>query len=577
MLASTPIHQAALQWAYAPFKEESGLERIVAYGDRSGKCPTYVNRTPPCSGACPAGEDIRGYHNIIRGVWKAPDPWEAAFRRLTRTNPFPAVMGRVCPAPCQGACNRQYRDETIGINAVEHAIGEYAIEKGLTFTAPTTASGKRVAVVGSGPGGLSCAYHLRLKGHAVTLFERDPELGGMMRYGIMGYRVSRQALDAEIKRIIDLGVEVRTNTRLGQDISLPRLQADYDAVFLAVGAQKGRDIPIPGANGAGVTNAIEMLRTFELDPSRLQVGKHVVVIGDGDVAMDIARLALRLGSQTTLLSGVAREEMKCSHYEFEEASSEGTQFEYCVGAVEVLRDAQGQMTGVRCVRMARKAKGEEGWDHPVPFFRYRPEPGTEFEIAADMLVAAIGQTTDMTGLEQATGGNAFFQVDHAMQVKGMTNVFAGGDAVRIHLLTTAVGHGRKAAEAIDALLNGQPIPLPQRADIVRYDKLKWDYFLPGDQKKRAFRHVKQVEGDWGETLMPLNREVAAAESSRCMSCGMCFECNQCMLFCPQDAILRFKDSPEGEVMFTEYDRCVGCHICAEVCPTGYIDMGMGLG
>ncbi|MEO5339881.1 MAG: NAD(P)-binding protein [Magnetococcus sp. MYC-9] len=575
MLDSNPIHQSAVTWEYAPYSEETGLDRIVAYGDRSGKCPTYVHRTPPCSDGCPAGEDIRGYHNIIRGVWKAPDPWEAAFRRLTRTNPFPAVMGRVCPAPCQGACNRQFRDETIGINAVEHAIGEYAIEKGLAFTAPTIVSGKRVAIVGSGPGGLSCAYHLRLKGHAVTLIERDPGLGGMMRYGIMGYRVSRAVLDAEIKRIIDLGVEVRANTRLGQDVTLEQLQSEFDAVFLAVGAQKGRGIPIPGANGPGVTNAIEMLRAHELDNGQLQVGKHVVVIGDGDVAMDAARLALRLGSRTTLLSGVSREEMKCSHYEFEEAAGEGTQVEFCVGAVEVLRDAQGQMTGLKCVRMARKVKGEEGWNHPVPFFRYRPEPGTEFEIEADMLVAAIGQTTDMSGLEKATGDNPFFRVDHNFQVQGLPGVFAGGDAVQIHLLTTAVGHGRKAADSIDLLLRGLPLPQPQRADVVRYEKLKWDYFLPGSQKKRVFRHVKQPQGDWGETLVALSREDAAGESGRCMSCGMCFECNQCMLFCPQDAILRFRDSPEGEVMFTEYDRCVGCHICAEVCPTGYIDMGMG--
>lgn len=577
MSESNPMHQSAVNWEYAPFSNETGLDRIVAYGDQSGKCPTYVDRTPPCSDGCPAGEDIRGYHNIIRGTWKAEDPWEAAFRRLTLTNPFPAVMGRVCPAPCQKACNRQYRDETIGINAVEHAIGEYAIEKNLAFPVPQTSSGKRVAIVGSGPGGLSCAYHLRLKGHEVTLIERDPNLGGMMRYGIMNYRVSRAALDAEIKRIIDMGVEVRTNTTLGKEVTLERLQADYDAVFLAVGAQKGRGIPVPGADGPMVTNAIQFLRAFELDRDSVIIGKHVVVVGDGDVAMDAARLALRLGSQATLLSGVAREEMKCSHFEFEEATAEGTQVKYLTGTVEILRDAQGVMTGVKCIRMVRKVKGEEGWNHPVPFFRYRSEPGSEFVIKADMLVAAIGQTTDMSGLEKAVGDTPFFQVDQNYQIKGMPGVFGGGDAVRIELLTTAIGQGRKAAESIDKLLNDQPLPRPQRADVVKYDKLKSDFFTIAEQKKRNFRHVKQVKEDWDETLEALSRDIAAKESARCMSCGMCFECNQCMLYCPQDAITRFRGNPEGEVMFTYYEKCVGCHICAEVCPTGFIDMGMGRG
>ncbi|MBF0623011.1 MAG: FAD-dependent oxidoreductase, partial [Magnetococcales bacterium] len=311
-IPSNRYHKEATEWEYLPFSREEDEERHVAYGEASTKCPTYNERTPPCTNACPAGEDIRGYNNILRGIWPADDPWEAAWRRLTTKNPFPAIMGRVCPAPCQSKCNRQFRDETIGINAIEHALGQYAIEKGFGFEKPTTKTDKKIAVVGGGPGGLSNAYQLALRGHNVTIFEREAKLGGMMRYGIMGYRIDRDVMDAEIKRITDLGMEIKTNTNIGTDVTLDQLSKDYDAVFLAVGAQNGRDIPIPGGEGAGCTNAIEFLRGFEHaggpgSDYASKIGKHVLVIGDGDVAMDVARLALRLGSKATLLSGVARE------------------------------------------------------------------------------------------------------------------------------------------------------------------------------------------------------------------------------------------------------------------------------
>lgn len=572
---TNPIFESARTWTFNPYVIEQGLDRIVAYGDRSGKCPTYVERVPPCSNACPAGEDIRGYHNLIRGIWKdGPDPWEAAFRRLTRTNPFPAVMGRVCPAPCQTGCNRQFRDETIHINAVEQAIGEYGIEKNLAFVKPQTRTGKRVAVVGSGPGGFSCAYQLALRGHDVVMYEASDKPGGMMRYGIMGYRVSREVLEAECQRILDLGVELRCGVRIGVDIPLEQLSREYDAVFLAVGAQKGRNLPIPGADCPSVTNAIDLLHRFEKEGVAMPIGRHVAVIGDGDVAMDVARLALRLGAKATLISGVPREEMKCSGYEFDEAVAEGTQMVYQTGTVEVLRDGEA-VKGLKCIRMVKKSKGEEGWDHPIPFFRFKPEAGTEFVLDVDQVVASIGQTTDMTGLEKSTGGTPWLKVDHNQKIEGMSNVFGGGDAVTITLLTTAIGHGRKAAESIDLLLQGLPLPAkPMRRDVIRYEKLKSDYFVQTPQLKRRIDHPEIVQGSWREVLVALTREQAAAESARCMSCGLCFECNQCMLFCPQHAITRYSGNPEGEVMFTKYEHCVGCHICAEICPTGYIDMGM---
>ena len=235
-----PILKAALEYEFPPYSEETGWDKVVAQNsDHSHLCPNYVTRVPPCQASCPAGEDIRGYHNLIRGVEKSDNAWEAAWRRITDKNPFPAMMGRLCPAPCQDGCNRQFVDETIGINAVEHALGDWAVEQGLTFEKPTVSTGKKVAVVGGGVAGLSCAYQLRRRGHDVVIFEGREKLGGMARYGIMGYRMPRTELDAEIQRILDLGIEVRTNTKLGKDITLDQLRKDYDAVFVGVGAQNG--------------------------------------------------------------------------------------------------------------------------------------------------------------------------------------------------------------------------------------------------------------------------------------------------------------------------------------------------
>ncbi len=572
-----PILQAALEYEFPPYSRETGWEKTVSQGDHGPLCPTYVKRTPPCQASCPAGEDIRGYHNILRGVEKFENKWEAAWRRITERNPFPAMMGRLCPAPCQDGCNRQYVDETIGINAVEHAIGEYGIKHGLKFEKPTVSTGKRIAVVGGGPAGLSCAYQLRRKGHDVTVIEAEEKLGGMARYGIANYRISREVLDAEIDRIVEMGIEVRTNTRVGRDVSLDELRAEYDAVFLAVGAWKGRDLPIPGTDAPNVMNALEFLIPFNKG-EKVEVPDKVVCIGDGDVAMDVVRLALRLGAKdVTLLSAVNREDMNCSDYEFEDAVAEGTKVQYAIGSKEVIKDENGRAVGLKCVRMQPKEKGEEGWNSPVPFLRYKPVEGSEFEIEADLIVAAIGQMLDLSGLEAVGGDAPWVKINRNCQVEGMEDVFAGGDILSLTLLTTAIGQGRKAAERIDDYVNGRPFPKPDYEDVIRFEKLKSDYFEIKPQKKRSHSRPAQVAGNFDEILDALSEEETIEESSRCMSCGLCFECDQCMIYCPQETITKFKNNPIGHVMFTVYKGCVGCTICSQVCPTGYIDMGMGEG
>ena len=571
---SNPMLDSALGYRYAPYRDEPGVKRVVAFGDHSHRCPTYVTRVPPCTRDCPAGEDIRGYHNLLTGVEKSASAWEAAWRRIVDRNPFPAVMGRVCPHPCESGCNRARLDEAVGINAVEHAIGDFGIEKKLALDRPAPATGKRVAVVGGGPAGLSAAYQLARRGHEVTLFDEKEKLGGMMRYGIMGYRVHRSVLDAEIQRILDLGVKTRPGVLLGRDVTLAGLERDYDAVFVGVGAQQGTGLPVPGfADSPDATNAIRFLADFEANGNAMRLGKNVAVVGDGDVSMDVARLALRLGVRATLLSAVARQEMACRRFEFDDAAREGATLRERVGVVGVVAE-QGRVRAARCVQMQKKAKGEGGYDSPVPFLRYKPVAGSEFEVPCDMIVAAIGQRTDMAGLE-ALGSGPFLQVDEHFRVKGREKVFGGGDALRIDLIATAVGHGRKAAECMHLFLSGQP-PAPARfQDVIPFEKLHPYYYPHSAQQQRSHLEFTDVAGNFEEPLKSLPQEAALAESKRCMSCGLCFECRQCVMYCPQEAISYFKSNGIGQAVYTDYTKCVGCTICADACPCGYIQMGMG--
>ena len=576
-LDSNPILDFANEYEFPEYSDHEGINKVVAFGDESHKCPIYIKKVPPCTAGCPAGEDIRGFHNLLTGDEKSDNKWDAAWYRIVDSNPFPAIMGRICPHPCESTCNRQHREESIGINAVEQAIGEHGIEAGLKLPQAGPDTGMRVAVIGAGPAGLSVAYQLRRKGHGVTIYDFNDKPGGMMLYGIMGYRVDRKVLDAEVGKIIDLGVETKMGIRVGTDISLEQLEKDYDAVFIGVGAQIGRSLPIEGfSKRPETTNAIDFLRNYELQGDDFKIGKKVVVIGDGNVAMDVARLARRMGSESTIISAVPREEMNCYPDEFDDAIEEGAKIEYLVGTLEVLESKNG-VQGVKCAKMVKKEKGEEGWDAKIPFMRYKAT-GDVFEIESDMIVASIGQTTDMNGFENTINENdSLLKLDKYFRVKGKENVFGGGDALKIDLITTAVGHGRKAADSIDAFLQGKNMPEAPYREVINVKKQDLNYFFHSNQTRRRHQVAENIVGNHNEVLEALTKEQAIEESKRCMSCGLCFDCKQCSSFCPQEAISRYKDNPIGEVMYTHYTKCVGCHLCALVCPTGYIQMGMGEG
>ena len=623
------------------------LEEKIFQADHSYKCPTYVHKTPPCQGSCPSGHEIRGWLAIARGMDKPPVEgmaWqEYAFQRMATANPFPATMGRVCPAPCEAGCNRNEVDDYVGINGVEQYVGDWANENGVKLPAPNKDTGRSIAVIGGGPAGLSAAYFLRLDGHAVTIFEAHEELGGMMRYGIPGYRTPRDMLDAEIGRIIDLGIEVRTGTRVGEDVTVEELEEKYDAIFWALGAQKGRDLPIPGWEGTdNCINGIEFLDAFN-QGYVLGTAEKVVVVGGGDTSIDVASVARRLGHIThavppehpdgtsisftghDVASSITRdgmkavltslfpvEEMTAAEREREDAKREGIEIMGSVMPLEVIKDENGKAIALKMCQC--------DMDGMKPI----PREGTEFEIECDIIIAAIGQTGDFTGLGDLDNGRGFIDTTPTYQVKGREKHFAGGDILKPHLLTTAIGHGRIAAEAITDFLddgeierrpkvdvhhfnlleelhqrNHDPEPynhqqvrgtsesdfaihnFEDRADtqIIPHDELFKGHFnyVPREERKEVHIEGDEVLGNFEERIIAFTEEQARKEGERCMSCGMCFECDNCVIFCPQDAVHRVpkKDRAVGRYVYTDYTRCIGCHICADVCPTGYIKMGLG--
>jgi NADPH-dependent glutamate synthase beta subunit-like oxidoreductase len=628
-------------------------EKIFQAG-HSYKCPTYIQSTPPCQGSCPAGEDIRGYLSIVRGTEKVPTgadgkpvmPWqEYAWRRLTEANPFPAVMGRVCPAPCETGCNRNEVEDHVGINSVEHFLGDYAIKNNLKFNKPNVApTGKKVAILGGGPAGLSCAYQLVMKGHDVTIFDEHEFLGGMMRYGIPGFRTPRDVLDAEIQRILDLGVKTRMNTHVGKDVTMEQIRQEFDSVFLGMGAQAGRALPIADAEAPNVVTATAFLKAF--NDGRLQhVGKRVVVVGGGDTSIDVATIARRLGhiahakptdaeqaiagrmahdvaeisakegAIVTLTSLFHIDKMQANKHEIEQALAEGIHIKGGLVPVGIVRGADGRATALRVMQCEAKIAGGK--------LEIKNIEGSEQDIEADLIVSAIGQAVDFTGLEEFNNGKGAVSTDRNYVVNGKPGVFAGGDVIRPHLLTTAVGHGSIAADGIHNFLLGRDLEKRPKIDAHQFDLMRkmaekgikieesheplrgtcnsniavhnFDnrsdrYVIPHDKlflghfgyTPRKLRHVITLDeqtalGNFDERLGVLTEAEAQAEAKRCMSCGMCFECDNCVVYCPQTAVYRVRknEATTGRYVATNYDKCIGCHICADVCPTGYIQMGLG--
>lgn len=511
--------------------------------------PVYVNRLPPCNAKCPAGEKCRDWL-----FWAESADYRKAWETIVADNPLPACMGRVCYHTCETACNRGELDESVGINSVERFLGDLAIEKGWELPKPATETGKRVLVVGSGPAGLSCAYHLRRFGHQVRIVEASAQPGGMMRYGIPKYRLPREVLDAEIARIVAMGVELECSHEV-VDLEAEKQAGAYDAVFLAVGAHIARRTYIPAGDAARILDAVSVLKKAETgqgEPALL--GRRVVVYGGGNTAMDVARTMRRMGAEPLVVYRRTRERAPAHQSEIAEAIEEGVSMKW----LSTIKEAQEGEVRIEKMRLDESGK---------------PQPTGEFEtIAADGVVLALGQQSDLTLVEHVPGLRVEKDevvVDSHLQ-SSVSGIFAGGDMIAGDKnVTVAVGHGKKAARSIHAFLSGQPFPEEKSAPLVTYARLNTWYYSDAPKTVRPMLELARRETSFDEVQHGLTQENALFEARRCMSCGNCFECDNCYGVCPDNAVIKL--GPGKKFRFN-YEYCKGCGICANECPCGAIDM-----
>jgi 2-oxoacid:acceptor oxidoreductase delta subunit (pyruvate/2-ketoisovalerate family) len=515
--------------------------------------PEYLTRLSPCNGACPAGEDVRGW---LFEAEEGGDGYRRAWEQLVETNPFPAVMGRVCYHPCETACNRAELDDAVGINSVERYLGDLALEQGWSLPPAGPSTGRRVLVVGAGPAGLSAAYHLRRRGHDVTVRESAPAAGGMMRFAIPAYRLPRAVLEAEIGRLLALGITLELDATV-TDLERVRAEEGFDAVFLAVGAQLGRRTYIPAGGAAQMLDAVGMLH--DLAEGELpHLGRRVAVYGGGNTAIDAARVARRLGADESLVVyRRTRERMPAHPVEVQEAEEEGVSFRW-LSTID--RVDEGSLV------VEEMELDADGFPRPT---------GRTETLSADTVVLALGQDTDLSlleGLEGLAVDHGIVRVDDGFAT-GTAGVFAGGDvASDVRSVTVAIGHGRRAAARIDDWLAGRSTPAEAEPDLAAFESLNTWYYADAPRSHRDRLAAVRRQSTFDEVVHGLDGETALLEARRCLSCGSCFSCDNCYAVCPDNAI-RKVDGPDGRGHYEiDLDYCKGCGLCVSECPAGAIRM-----
>lgn len=588
--------------------------------------PIYRDRVAPCNERCPVGIDIEGYMNLVR-----EGQVEAAIDVLLRENPMPAITGRVCHHPCELACNRNEFDEGVSIHGVERALGDQWLQMPPRPIGPPDQK-ESIAIVGSGPAGLACGYHLARLGYGATIFDDAEEPGGMLRQGIPEYRLPRDILDAQMERIAAEGVEIRCGVRLGDTVGWDALR-DFDAVFIATGAHKGKGLGVPGEDGPGVHSGLDFLKTVNRHHWP-DLGKRVVVIGGGNTAIDCARTAYRLGARVVVAYRRTRAEMPAIPQEIEEAEREGIEFAFLAAPIS-FRTEEGRLLGVECAKMELGEPDASGRRRPVPM-----DTG-QFTIVADTVLKATGEDVEIDilppgltgpgGLEKGYFGEVkrppqFAEassggVVHAAVVMKVPVIFAGGDAAGDErTVAHALGAGKRAAIGIDRKLrerakvrervkgtekdesegrlpgllgtwregtkarlqlgpDGNVSITRWRADdpvtrtnavntVAGPEHMNLEYFTHA--ARHADRHLPaEASLGFGEVNLGLALDTALEEAQRCMNCGVCNQCELCLIFCSDVAITR---RPDGKGFDIDLEYCKGCGVCAEECPRGVIEM-----
>jgi len=514
--------------------------------------PIYVDLLPPCNNACPAGEDIQGWLDLVQNK-----QYKEAWVLLTENNPLPGVHGRVCYHPCEVDCNRAHTDKTINIHAVERFLGDMAVKNNWKYEYPETQNGKKVLVIGAGPSGLSAAFHLTRLGHKVEIYEAAAVAGGMIHFGIPAYRMPRDELAQEIQQIENMGVTITLNKKV-ENVSLEKEKGSFDAVFIAIGAHISKQIDIPGKDddGVRVMDAISFLKKSQENKSNFKIGKKVGIYGAGNTAMDVARVAKRIGADKSyIIYRRDRDSMPAHDFEADEAAEESVEFKWFSTIVEV---NENQI-------VLDKMKIDKN--------KQLISTGEKENLPLDLLVLAIGQDSESSFLQNAQGvelnQNGTVKINQNMMT-GADGIFAGGDMVSSdRSVTIATGHGKKAARYINAYLRNEPYIPQEKNPIVSHQKLHlWFKTYAPQQEQDALKPEKRLE-DFSEILQGLDEEDVLFEARRCLSCGNCFECDGCYAACPEDAIIKLGKGKRYKYI---YERCTGCAVCYEQCPCHAIEM-----
>jgi NADPH-dependent glutamate synthase beta subunit-like oxidoreductase/Pyruvate/2-oxoacid:ferredoxin oxidoreductase delta subunit len=532
--------------------------------------PRQVEKAAPCQGGCANCGDIRGWIGTVAQRDKiglsAEEAYEQAWRIITDVNPFPATLGRICPHPCEDHCNRSELDEPLAINAMERFLGDFAIRTGLPLPRRGEASRNEwIGVVGAGPSGLSFAYQMARRGYRVTVYDAREKAGGMLRFGVPDYRLPQEVLDAEIQKILDLGVELKLGVEVGNHVSLEDLRARHTSLYLGIGAQQGQALRIPGGEGPGVWTGTEYLARVNRGQS-FEIGKHVVVVGGGNTAIDAARCARRGGADVTILYRRSREEMPAIDQEIDDALEEGVELVLLTVPVALARGEDGSLQTIRVQRMELGDPDASGRRSPVPV------EGSEFDLVADAIIMAVSQVPVLQGLEALDHRGDWLVADAAGSVG--ENILAGGDALGLGIAGNAIVQGRRAAESLHARLRGSRDDRP--GDTAR-SEIHGDSVRFASKAASAAVHTPMLPADervrlgMTEVAATVDEEQFLAEVQRCYSCGSCFGCEQCFMYCTSGCFTRLEEPQPGMYFSLNLDACKECGKCVEVCPCGFLE------